>query len=217
MCAAEGAHCNPQAPPPFPPEHEAADDSYFTDALFIGDSMMDDVEMLDLFPTANFVCQVGMSPTTLQYKQIRVKGSEERLTVFEAAQRAPHKKIYILLGGNSLDHKPLASCKQEYRDMIDQFIAAFPDSILYVISPPSGTEKAMQEKGLEARRFRDFRDFMVELAAEKGLYFLDFYVLLIDDQGFMDWRYDCGDGQHPHRGGYVLMEQLVRTHTVAYQ
>ena len=218
-CAAEGmtAYCNPQTPPPVPAEHEAAGDDYFTDAVFIGDSMMDDVEMLDLFPTANFVCQVGMSLSSVNYKYFRIKGSDEHLTVFEAAQNCPHNKIYILLGGNSLDHRPLKTCMQEYADVMDQFIGYFPDSLIYIIAPPPGTEKAMQEKQLEARRFRDFRDFLLTLAEEKHLYFLDFYSLLLDDQGFMDWRYDCGDGQHPHRGGYVLMENLIRTHTVDYE
>ena len=218
-CFAEGktARYNPDVPPPLPPEHEAADDDYFTDALFIGDSMMDDVEMLDLFPTGNFVCMVGMSPTTLNYHQIRIKGSEERLTVFEAAERQPHNKIYILLGGNSLDHKPLASCKTEYAVMIDQFIEAFPDSYIYIIAPPPGTEKTMQEKQIEARKYREFRNYLVELGEEKGLYFIDFYAQLLDDQGFMDWRFDCGDGQHPHVRGYELLEKEIRIHTVDYQ
>lgn len=211
------AYSNPETPPPLAPEHEASGDDYFEDAVFIGDSMMDDIEMLDLFPTANFVCQVGIGPSTLNYHQFRVKGSEDRLTAFEATERYPHKKIYILLGSNSLDHRPYETCTQEYAEMIDQFIDTFPDSLIYIIAPPPGGEEAMIEMRMPPQRYLNFRNYLLSLAEEKHLYFVDFYSLLINEDGYMHWKYVCSDGQHPHRGGYVLLEEAIRTHTVEYQ
>ena len=88
------------------------------------------------------------------------------------------------------------------------------DSIIYVIAPPPGTEKTMQEKMILPHRFSDFRDGLLAMAAERNLYFLDFYALIIDEEGYMMRNYECGDGLHPNPFGYELLEQLIRTHTV---
>lgn len=216
---AEGgtANYNPQVPPPIPAEHEAADDDYFSDAVFVGDSMMDDVEMLDLFPTANFVCMVGMSPPSVNWKKFRVKGSDELLNVFEVAEQYPHSKFYILLGGNSLHNKLADAALDDYLPMIEQFIETFPDSYIYVITPPPGAKEKMLEESVSQWRFSKFRDGLLSMAEEKGLYLLDFYALMVDDEGYMKYYYDCGDGQHPNNKGYRRLEELIRTHTVEYE
>lgn len=208
---------NEKVPPPIPPAHDPAEDDYFSDALFIGDSIMDDVEMYDFFPTANFVTLIGMSPLSVDRRQFRAKGTAEKANLYDAMDSYDHAKIYILLGSNSLDNKGADRAIADYVVMLDQMVRRFPDSMFYLIAPPPMTQKYMQEKGMSPYRAQKFRDLLEAAAAERNLYFLDYYSVLVDDEGFMPKRFDCSDGVHPNRRGLTLLNELVRTHTVEMQ
>ena len=208
------AYSLPDAPPPFAPAHEPTGDDYFADAVFIGDSMMECVEMYDLFPTANIICRSGISSADANWRIFRVRGQEEPMNIYEMTEYYPHAKIYVMLGANSLDIKRSDEALADYRVMIDDMIRRFPDSLIFVISPPPPTKKAMKTLNLGPLRWVNFRDGLLELIRERGLYFLDYYALMADDEGYMIDRYDGGDGAHPSKSGLQLMENLVRTHTL---
>lgn len=200
--------------PVIPPAHEPSDDSYFSDAVFVGDSMMDDIDMLDLFPTGHFVCLIGMSPLSAPRKQFHVSGSTELFNAYEATAAYEHAKIYILIGSNSLDHKTSNDSLSDYAVMLDQFLTCFPDSTIYLISPPPMTWQYMKENSLSPVRIKNFRDGLLMLAREKQCYFIDFYSAIANEDGYLPDQLDCGDGIHPSPKGLKTLEQFIRCHTV---
>ena len=151
------AYCSPSNPPPFPKKHSAANDEYFKDAVFIGDSSMDDAEMYDLFPTANFVTKVGISPISASRKEFRYKGSREYENMYDVVAKYPHKKIYILLGANSLDNKNSELSFADYKKMMEVFLERFPDSIFYLITPTAMTESVLGKLKISPERFKNFQ------------------------------------------------------------
>ncbi len=208
------AYCNPGNPPPFPNEHAPADDNYFEDAVFIGDSTMDDVEMYDLFPTANFVTKVGISPLSVNRREFRYKGSHELENMFDVVAKYPHRKIYILLGVNSLDNKNSDQSYLDYVKMMETFLERFPNSFFYLITPTALTETQLAKQKIPAKRFGNFRNMLVEYARERQCYIIDFYSNLLNAKGCLPGKYDCGDGIHPNYDGLKVLEKLIRTHTV---
>lgn len=208
---------NPDAPLSVPGAHEAEGDGYFADAVFIGDSMVDDMEMFDLFPTANYVCRIGMSPLSVGRKQFRVKDSNALETTYEQAARYQPRKLYVLLGSNSLDHKTSDVTLQEYETMADELIAAFPEALIYVISPPPLTKaRTAKEVGVSPGRYRNFEAGLRALAEERRFYYIDLYHLIADEEGYMPGRLSAGDGYHLNRTGYTMLADYIRTHTVPY-
>ena len=219
LCACAYAEVNvaysvPGAPPPFPAEHVPAEDGYFSDAVFIGDSSMDDVEMFNLFPTANFVTKVGISPLSVNRREFRYAGSRELENMFDVVEKYPHKKIYILLGANSLDNKPSDQAMADYKKMMETFLERFPETIFYLIVPPAMTERVLKDLLIPPKRFANFRDMLISFAEERHCYIIDFYSLLLNSKGYMPGKYDCGDGVHPNYDGLKLLENEIRTHTV---
>ena len=208
------AYCNSANPPPFPASHAPAGDEYFEDAVFIGDSIMDDVEMYNLFPTGNFVTKVGISPLSVNRREFRFRGSREYENMFDVVEKYPHRKIYILLGSNSLDNKPSDSALADYVPMMETFLTRFPDSIFYLIVPPSMTEHHLKDLKIPPKRFENFRGLLTDFAAERQCYIIDFYALVLNEKGYLPGKYDCGDGIHPNYEGLKLLEQEIRTHTV---
>ena len=211
------AYSNPSNPPPFARKHSAADDEYFKDAVFIGDSSMDDVEMYDLFPTANFVTKVGISPLSANRREFRYKGSREYENMYDVVAKYPHKKIYILLGANSLDNKNSELSFADYKKMMEVFLERFPDSIFYLITPTAMTQSVLNRLKISPERFKNFRDMLVKFAKQRQCYIIDFYSLVLNDKGYLPGRYDCGDGVHPNYNGLKLLEKEIRTHTVERQ
>ena len=214
-CAEESAAWfNPQVPPPFPPEHEAAGDEYFEDAVFIGDSIMENIEMLDLFPTANFVTLIGMSPISLDKKLFILRKEDRWVTAYDMINQYPHKKIFILLGSNALDHKTCTGTLDDYKVMMERMIQEYPDTIFYVLCPTSPNRARVKKDRLDIKRYWLFREGLMELAKEKQLYFLDAFTLLADEDGYLQEDYAAPDGFHLKLEGSKMLEQLVRTHTV---
>ena len=207
---------NPDVPPPLAPEHEPTGDDYFSDAVFVGDSMMEYVELLGEIPTAEYVWKIGMGPGSVGMKQFRVRGEEENLSAYEMIARCNPRKIFIMLGANGLDYYPSDHVIADYEIMADQLITLCPDAMIYVISAPPGSREMMAQLDITPGRYKDFAVKLQALAERRGFYFLDLYSLLVDENGALPQEYDSGDGFHMSTKAYQLMIDMVRKHTVPY-
>ncbi|MBR3106211.1 MAG: hypothetical protein IKH30_03380 [Clostridia bacterium] len=205
---------NPLVPPPYPPEHEPAGDDYFEDAVFLGDSIMENIEMLDLFPTANFVTLVGMSPISMDKKLFLLQKEDRWVTAYDMINLYSHKKIFIFLGSNALDHKTYEGTLGDYRVMMERMIHEYPDTVFYLLCPTSPNRARVKKDGLDIRRYWRFREGLMALAEEMQVYFLDAFILVADEDGYLSEEYAAPDGFHLKVEGSKLIEQLVRTHTV---
>ncbi len=83
------------------PQSAAVDDSYFDDAIFVGDSRTDGLKMYSGLPVSRFWSEVGLTVTKcFQDRFVVLDG--QYLTVGEALERADYSKVYIMLGMNEL-------------------------------------------------------------------------------------------------------------------
>ena len=207
---------NPEYPAPTVPEHEPTGDEYFADAVFIGDSMMEYVELLGELPTANFVWNIGMSPKSVSRKQFRIKGTDKRLSTWEKAAEYNPKKLYIMLGANGLDNFPVKDVIADYEVLADEAITHFPDALIYVIAPPPMSNKRMRKEDVPVKRYPNFCQALQELAARRNFYYIDLYSLVADAKGYLPGKYDAGDGFHLSNKAYSLLIEQARKQTVPY-
>lgn len=208
---------NPAFPPPLVEPHEPTGDDYFADAVFIGDSMMEYVEMLGELPTANYVWNIGMGAASAKQKQFRVKNSDQRLNAYEMAATYAPKKLYILLGSNGLDHLASTYIIADYEQLADELITSFPDALIYVIAPPPMSRKRMTgDRYVPVKRYANFAEELKSLAERRHFYYIDLYHLLVDEDGYLPGKYDSGDGYHLSNRAYSLLIQEARQRTVDY-
>ena len=212
------AYFNPAYPPPLPPEHAPVDDEYFSDAVFIGDSMMEYVEIYELLPTAHFVWRIGMSPMSVGRKQFRVRGSEEMLTTYEYALQFAPRKLYLWLGANGLDIKASQGVIDDYEALADEVVSRFPQALIYVISPPPMTKARMdEEQYVVPGRYVKFEQLLRELAARRNFYYVDLYHMVADEDGYLPEAYSMGDGFHLNKTAYRLLTDALRACAVPYE
>ena len=214
---APSALYNPDVPPPVPEEHEPSGDDYFTDAVFVGDSMMEHVEVLGLIPTATYIWKIGMSPGSFSHRNFRIKGSSERVSGYDYAASFKPKKLYIWLGANGLDTTNSDRVIKTYETLAEDLTEHFPGVLIYVISPPPTTYKRMTTKdNVPVKRYMYFEEKLRDLAARYNFYYIDMYHLVADENGYMPVKYSLGDGFHLNEKALTLMTDYIRTHTVPY-
>lgn len=205
---------NPEVPPPLVPAHDPSDDEYFLDAVFIGDSMLDYLEILGLIPTAEYVWKIGLSPSNARLRQFRVKGISDALSAYEMAACYHPKKVYIWLGANGLDSKDENRVIDDYEWLANELIRCFPESLIYVISPPPMTESRMNRVSLSPARYSNFEVKLRDLAQRRRFYYIDLYHLVTNDNGYLYLEYTRGDGYHLSESAHNLLVDAVRRQTV---
>lgn len=202
-----------------PPEHEPVGDSYFSDAVFVGDSMTSSLESLNLFPEAEFIFNIGMSIASAKRNQFRLPGVSGKVSAFEAAAHYEPAKVFIFLGSNTLDVVKSTPALNDYQAMLDQMIAALPNAVIYAISPPPMTPARFKKEvksGANPARYRLFEEGLRAICEERGVYYIDLYHMVTDENGYMKRACAAGDGYHLNADTSAALADYIKRHAVPY-
>lgn len=192
--------------------------TYFADAAFLGDSLTEGLTEYDINLGGALICGYrGIGPdTVLNVSTVKhsVRGEETVLEVLSAAQP---KKLYILLGTNTLT----TAGKEEgflarYDKMLDVLRANLgPDCVIYVQSiPPVRPSARADRPGLATQNLRQVNEQLARMSAEKGCVYLDLWEALADPDGNLRANLAAPDGMHITAGnGYSAWIGYLRTHT----
>lgn len=190
-----------------------ADDSYYADALFIGDSrtvgLSQYVPALDQYAT--FYCAVSLSVFNALSAQIaNVDGVT--MDVDTALQQKPFGKIYIMVGINEIGYAR-DSWLETYRGVIARIRELQPSSTIYIQSimhVSSGKEAAnpvFNNAEVNARN-----EGLKTIANGSDIVYIDINYLIDDANGAL--RADLTfDGVHLTAGAYDLWYQEIRAQT----
>ncbi len=193
---------------------------YFSDAVFLGDSLTEGFTDYGTNLGGALICgYMGIGPNSIVNETVLThteRGEEIAIDVIAEAQPS---KVYILLGTN-----PLVSTGNDesflgyYSAMIDQLYETLGDDvILYVQSVPPATEAAVADvkEGLESSRLQSINESLAQLAEEKGCVYLDLWEVFADTDGNLSDALAAPDGIHFSAGdGYTTWVNYLRTHAV---
>lgn len=199
------------------PENGRVDMSYFNDALFVGDSLTQGFTTYTAngFENAKFAAYIGAGPKTFIDGAV-VKDTGETVRPLDEVIAANAKKVYILLGTNSLETMSDEGFLEYYRQMVTLFKQNLPaDTIFYLQSiPPATAEKIAENEKFALDRVRNLNEQIAKIAYDNGVYFLDLYGALADETGALSPAYSAGDGLHLNAQGYEAWREYLITHTV---
>ena len=194
--------------PETPPEPEASDispepeepvstfttvdESYFDDALFLGDSH-----------TAGFHDYAGLRNATYFTKNgITVKEATEKsfveidgkkYTLAEALETRQFAKIYILLGVNELGGGTTEGWIGQYQTLLDLVREKQPDALIFLQSIFHTTQKKSESSYFKNEVINERNAALAELADNKTVFFLDLNPIFDDESGALRSDYS-GDG-----------------------
>ena len=181
-------------PTPTPLQFTTAPEGYFNDALFIGDSRMVGIQMMETIDGATFFTTVGLSLTGAMSTSADVSGVGTT-TLPALLQSRPFGKVYVMLGINDIGGS-VEALKQTYSNLIDKIRDFQPDAIIYIMSNlhVSATQDS-RGTAVNNANLNNLNDYTKTLADGKTIFYIDINELFDDENGNL--RADAsGDSTH---------------------
>ena len=108
------------------------DDSYFADAVFIGDSRMEGFRNASGITQGTFLTSVGLS--TEGMSKATIATADGTISVYQGLSGQQYNKIYVMLGTNDLGYYPWEMFPGEFSGVLEEFHKLQPNAIIYVCS-----------------------------------------------------------------------------------
>ncbi len=138
----------------------------------------------------------------------------ESITVKDAVARKKPEILVISLGINGISFMNERSFKGTFDVLINNIKAVSPDTkiILQAMYPTAPSYRNWYS--INNTKILRGNQWMLESAQSNGVYFLDAYNILADENGNMSANYHNGDWLHPNALGYQMIVQYIKTHPI---
>lgn len=197
-------------------KYVSVDNSYFDDALFIGDSRMVGLSQYcqDIDARATFYAKKSLSIYNIRDdKWIETEDGEE-ISLAEALETNHFSKIYIMVGINELGRGDELDFRQAYQDVINQIQAAEPDayifinSIMHVSGEKNETDELYNNTNINIRN-----DAIKTLEDRQNIFYLNINEAVDDEEGNLDAE-TTSDGVHLKGACYEPWHEYLLSHGV---
>ena len=164
--------------------YHTVDDSYFDDAVFIGDSRTVGMyEYGGLEETSTFYASTGLTVYKMFDSAIvSVPGQKKKITVEEALSEKQFAKIYLMIGINEMGTGTVESFMKAYGEAVQHLQELQPDAVIYLQAIMKVTTERSEQgdyitnEGIEARNAE-----IAKLADDRKIFFLDVNPLICDE------------------------------------
>ncbi|WP_052169911.1 GDSL-type esterase/lipase family protein [Pseudobutyrivibrio ruminis] len=194
----------------------SVDDSYFDDALFIGDSRMVGLSQYcqDIDARATFYAKKSLSIYNIRDdKWIETEDGDE-ISLAEALETNHFSKVYIMVGINELGRGDENDFRQAYQDVINQIQAAEPNayifinSIMHVSKEKNETDELYNNTNINLRN-----DAIKSLEDKQNIFYLNINEAVDDEEGNLDAE-TTTDGVHLKGACYEPWHEYLLSHGV---
>ena len=203
---------------PEPAASQRVDDSWFDDALFVGDSIADAMRIYaeHLRTTGNPECMGSVTFFCMQnFSYARAADDNihnlEYFPIYQGRARRVEtvveltgcKKLLVEMGANELSGDGAEGTAENVEKLMQLCLEVNPELEIYLMNllPCVYEDKPY---GIDNRMIKEFNASLRELCEEKGYHYLDIYSALANEEGLMNPE-DCADplnaGVHPNLSG----------------
>ena len=196
--------------------YHTVDDSYFNDAVFIGDSRTVGMyEYGGLEETSTFYASTGLTIYKMfDAKIVSVPGQKKKITVEEALSEKQFAKIYLMIGINEMGTGTVESFMKAYGEAVQHLRELQPDAVIYlqaimkVTAERSAQGDYITNEGIDARN-----EEIAKLADDQKIFYLDVNPYICDETGGMVASYTY-DGVHLKAQYIPIWLDFLKEHAV---
>lgn len=186
------------------------DETYFDDAVFIGDSRTVGLRDYSGLEKPVFYATVGMNIYDMWTEPFcEVDG--ENITLEEALRLKQFKKIYFQIGINEMGRGTLESFIMAYYQTVEKFKELQPNAVIYVqgimrvAKEKSDTDAIFNNPGINLRN-----EHIAQLADNKKVFYIDVNEAVCDEEGHL--RADLTfDNLHLLGSKYGIWVEFLKT------
>ena len=196
------------------PESAAVEDSYFDDAIFIGDSRTEGFALYSGLKNITAYTARGLTVSTIFTDKV-IKTSGGKVTIMDAVRaNSNFSKVYIMLGINELGWVYTDKFIEKYGEIIDTLRSINPDVIIYVQSVIPVTQKKSENDGIfNNKNIANYNALISKMAEDKEVYFVNVQQGLVDETGALPEE-AAFDGIHLKVDYCKKWLAYLKTHTV---
>lgn len=199
-----------------PGQQVPVDDSYFNDAVFVGDSRMEGFRNLSGITGGSFVSAVGMQLENF-YTDAQIPTSQGNLLVMDALKNINFSKIYVMLGTNELGAYDLDAVRESYSkvltDIKTRSSSANPTvyvySVIYVEEALVTTGDYVNNTNVDA-----INTEILRMCQENGYHYINLNEVLSDGYGSLPSG-ASQDGIHLEQSFCQKWLDYTKTHYVS--
>ena len=195
------------------PEGAAQEDTYFSDAVFLGDSRTEGFHLYSGLKEGTYFYAVGATVESVFSKAVW-QGETGKVPLLDAVADVPCGKVYVMLGVNELGWNKVETFTNQYAKVIDRLREDHPDAevVIQSILPVSARQDA---KGtyVNNQRIRTFNEAIVALAEEKDCAYVNVAEAVTGEDGCLRSEL-TSDGVHLNTAGCRIWLEYLRTHPV---
>lgn len=199
-------------------EYGSVDESYFDDALFIGDSRTVGLYDYAGLSNATFFASTGLTVYKLfDAKIVETGNGRQKISVEEALGERQYGKIYLMIGINEMGTGTVESFMKKYGEVVDRLQELQPDALIYlqaimkVSAERSAKGDYITNEGIEQRNQE-----IAKLADGRKRFFLDVNPQVCDESGGLVGDYSF-DGVHLKAAYIKLWKQYLMEHAVCFK
>lgn len=205
------AETQPPTEPPVeetqPTEPIEISESWFDDALFIGDSRTEGLSMFARLGEAQYFCKAGM--TVYNVQSARCSDTEfGKTNLANLLSTNTYGKIYISLGLNEIGYNREGMLKN-YQSLIDLVREKQPDAVIVLQAIMTlGRGKAASREYFSLENIQDLNQDIAALADGDQMRYIDVNEWIADEDGYLPDELS-GDGCHLYGSEYESWAQWL--------
>ncbi|MCI8557946.1 MAG: hypothetical protein HFI19_09315 [Lachnospiraceae bacterium] len=195
--------------------YETADDAYFSDAAFIGDSRTLGLYDYSGLPYTDFYCDNGFCTYRWSMgEKIMYQNAGREVLLDEAMEQKIYGKIYLMVGLNDCGYGNIENFKERYVQLLDMLHNKQPDAVIYLLANLHiSKEKSDGDAVYNNDDINAHNVAIAELADGINYFYLDARELFLDEQGYLKTELTF-DGVHLYADGYRQWMDYLRQHAV---
>ena len=190
----------------------AADPTYLSDALFIGDSRTLGLSEYGQVQGADFFANTGMSVYNVKEKTVNFAGIGS-VNLDQLLSGKKYGKIYLMLGINELGYNQ-DNTVQKYKELVDYIREKAPDSLLFiegnlhVAAARSDSDKVFNNSNINS-----FNERISQFIDNKKIFYIDVNEIFDDENGNLRAEY-TSDNTHILGKYYVNWTEWILTKAI---
>lgn len=195
-------------------EFETVDQSYFDDALFIGDSRMVGMSEYSGLDNATYYAEVGLTIYSLFDEPIAPLADGRMGTLEQALREKQFGKIYLMVGINELGTGTREKFLETYSAAVEHIKELQPNAIifiqgiLYVTEERSAKDEYINNLNIQLRNMD-----ISKLADQRRTFYIDVNTVYSDGKGNLSTEYTF-DSAHLKAACYVQWVTFLMEHGI---
>lgn len=200
--------------PIYVPSGNMVDNSFFSDAIFIGDSRTKGLMLSGDIDCDWYATESLHISTALTNKFVSIDGVDYTIKEALSKNSGKYKKVYIGLGVNDLGYAA-SNFIAYYQNFVSAIKEVCPDADIYAMAviPVSKERSDKNLYGVTNEKVKEFNQKLADSADEMGVIFLNVAEPFLKSDGSLIDGTGSPDGVHLGAAGYKMQCDYIRSHT----